>query len=45
MQEEINNEFGRFLGRADLLIEATRRLQESDGAGHHDADAQAKFLN
>lgn len=44
VQEEILNEFDQFLGRADLLIKGTRRLQEYDGAGHRDGDAQADFL-
>ena len=44
VQEDIHNEFGQFLGRADLLIEGTRRLQEYDGAGHRDPDAQGDFL-
>lgn len=44
VQEDINNESGEFLGRADLLIEGTRRLQEYDGAHHRDPDAQADFL-
>lgn len=44
VQQDIRTESGQFLGRADLLIEGTRRLQEYDGAGHRDADAQANFL-
>ena len=44
VQENISNELGQFLGRADLLIEGTRRLQEYDGEGHRDAEAQAGFL-
>lgn len=45
VQQDITNEFGQFLGRADLLIEGTRRLQEYDGAGHRDPEAQADFLD
>lgn len=44
VQPDIENEFGQFLGRADLLIEGTRRLQEYDGEGHRDAEAQGAFL-
>jgi hypothetical protein len=44
VQEEIHNQFGHLLGRADLLIEGTRRLQEYDGAGHRDAETHAGDL-
>jgi hypothetical protein len=44
VQEDVHDQSGRFLGRADLLIEGTRRLQEYDGEGHRDADQHANDL-
>lgn len=44
VQQDINDEFGHFLARADLLIEGTRRLQEYDGAVHREAETHAKDL-
>ena len=35
---------GDFIGRADLLIDGTRRLQEYDGEGHRDGDQHADDL-
>jgi hypothetical protein len=44
VQQDLHDEFGQFIGRADLLIEGTRRLQEYDGAGHRDEDVHAGDL-
>ena len=44
VQEDVHDQFGRFLGRADLLIEGTRRLQEYDGEGHRDGDQHGDDL-
>jgi hypothetical protein len=44
VQYEVHDDFGRFLARADLRIDGTRRLQEYDGAGHRDADVHARDL-
>jgi hypothetical protein len=44
VQYEVLDHFGRFLARADLRIDGTRRLQEYDGAGHRDADVHARDL-
>jgi hypothetical protein len=44
VQQDVHNQFGQFIGRADLLIEGTRRLQEYDGEGHRDGDQHAEDL-
>ena len=44
VQEDVHNRYGQFIGRADLLIEGTRRLQEYDGAGHRDEETHADDL-
>lgn len=44
VQEDIHNLHGQFIGRADLLVEGTRRLQEYDGAGHREEDVHADDL-
>ena len=37
-QQEIFDEQGRFIARADLRIDGTRRIHEYDGAEHREAD-------
>jgi len=37
-QQEIFDEQGRFIARADLRIDGTRRIHEYDGARHREAD-------
>jgi hypothetical protein len=37
-QQEIFDEEGRFIARADLRIDGTRRIHEYDGARHREAD-------
>ena len=44
VQYEVHDDSGRFLARADLRIDGTRRLQEYDGAGHREADVHARDL-
>jgi len=36
-QQEIFDERGRFIARADLRIDGTRRIYEYDGARHREA--------
>ena len=39
-QQEIFDDKGRFIARADLRIDGTRRIHEYDGCAHRDADVQ-----
>ncbi|UDY23160.1 hypothetical protein [Nocardioides sp. Kera G14] len=43
-QVEILDEFGRFVARADLVVDATGQIQEYDGAQHRAAEVQRKDL-
>lgn len=43
-QEDIFNERGRFMARADLRINGTRRIHEYDGEMHRDADVHEHDL-
>ncbi|GAA1948006.1 hypothetical protein GCM10009798_03940 [Nocardioides panacihumi] len=43
-QAAITDQDGRFVARADLLVEGTRLLQEYDGAHHRDASQHADDL-
>lgn len=43
-QVEIRDEVGRFVARADLLLDGTRTLHEYDGAGHREADQHRRDL-
>jgi hypothetical protein len=43
-QQEIFDERDRFIARADLRIDGTRRINEYDGAGHRDADVHEHDL-
>jgi very-short-patch-repair endonuclease len=43
-QAEVFDDFGRFLARADLLVEGTRTLHEYDGAPHREAAQHRKDL-
>ena len=43
-QQELFDQFGRFIARADLLIDGTPRLHEYDGAVHRDADVHEADL-
>ena len=44
VQQDIHDSLGRFLGRADLRIKGTCRLQEYDGDKHREADVHAADL-
>lgn len=44
-QHTIHDESGRFVARADLWVENTRRIHESDGAGHRVAEVHAADLD
>jgi very-short-patch-repair endonuclease len=43
-QYEIFDQRGRFIARADLRIDGTRRIHEYDGAGHREADVHEHDL-
>ena len=43
-QQELFDQFGRFVARADLLIDGTPRLHEYDGAVHRDGDVHEADL-
>jgi len=43
-QQDLFDQFGHFVARADLLIDGTPRLHEYDGAVHRDADVHEADL-
>ena len=43
-QQDGYDRFGRFVARADLLIDGTRRLQEYDGSLHREGDVHEHDL-
>ena len=43
-QQEIFDEYGRFVARVDLLIKGTRRIHQYDGAVHREADVHQSDL-
>jgi hypothetical protein len=43
-QQEIFDERDRFIARADLRLDGTRRIHEYDGAGHRDPDVHEHDL-
>jgi hypothetical protein len=44
-QQDLYDDLGRFVGRADLLIEGTRTLHEYDGAPHREPAQHRKDLS